>query len=291
METKEKKQKIRIAIPNKGRLLLPTLDILKAIGFKFERAERKLSTAVTNFDAEILHISAAAIPEYVEQGIVQLGITGWDLVQERDAKVDLLQKLGYGNVSLVIAVPEASGIDSLAGLGDKKVATTFPFLAAQFFKKNKIKAEVIEVDGAVEITPRLGLVDAIADLSSSGSTLKANKLKILDTILESEAVLVGNAKECAKEPGIIKEILLRLESVLTAAQMRYIMMNAPKGLLPKIKQVAPGLSAPTIMQLSKKDMIAIHSVVSADDVWRIINELKKIGASGILVTPIEKMIQ
>jgi len=284
------KQKIKIAIPNKGRLLEPTLDLLKAIGFEFEKTDRKLSTSVANFDIEILYISAASIPEYVENGTVQLGITGWDLVKERDAKVDLLHKLGYGNVSLVVAAPESSGISSVKGLAGKKIATTFPSLTRKFLKEQGVRAEVIEVDGAVEITPKLGLVDAIADLSSSGYTLKVNKLTVLATILESEAVLIGNAKERVKEAEIIKEILLRLESVLTAVQKRYIMMNAPLRLLPRIKKIAPGLSSPTIMKLSQPGMIAVHSVVDANDVWRIINELKRIGASGILVIPIERMI-
>lgn len=281
---------LQIAVPNKGRLQEPTLNIIRSIGLEFESGDRRLSATVSNFeDIEIVYISAAAIPEYVQNGVVDLGITGLDLIEERNVKVEILEKLGFGRTSLVVAAPEDSGIEKLTDLNGKKIATTFPFLAKKFLKKNKIKAEVIEVDGAVEITPKLGIVDAIVDLSSSGTTLKANQLVLLATILDSEAVLIGK-KDSNKDNETLKKLLIRLESVLTARRKRYIMMNAPAKILPQIKKIAPGLSAPTIMNLSEPGMIAVHSVIDAVDVWRVINKLKKIGASGILTVPIERMI-
>jgi ATP phosphoribosyltransferase len=281
---------LQIAVPNKGRLQEPTLNIIRSIGLEFESGDRKLSTMVSNFeDIEIVYISAAAIPEYVQNGVVDLGITGIDLIEERNVKVEILERLGFGKASLVVAAPEGDGIEKLADLNGKKIATTFPFLAKKFLKKNKIKAEVVEVDGAVEITPKLGIVDAIVDLSSSGTTLKANKLILLATILDSEAVLIGK-KDANKDNETLKKLLIRLESVLTARRKRYIMMNAPAKILPQIKKIAPGLSAPTIMSLSEPGMIAVHSVIDATDVWRTINRLKKIGATGILIVPIERMI-
>ena len=287
---KKKIKTLQIAVPNKGRLQEPTLNIIRSIGLEFESDGRRLSATVSNFeDIEIVYISAAAIPEYVQNGVVDLGITGLDLIEERNIKVEILEKLGFGKTSLVVAAPEDSGIEKLTDPNGKKIATTFPFLAKKFLKKNKIKAEVIEVDGAVEITPKLGIVDAIVDLSSSGTTLKANKLVILATILDSEAVLIGK-KDSNKDSETLKKLLIRLESVLTARRKRYIMMNAPAKILPQIKKIAPGLSAPTIMNLSEPGMIAVHSVIDAVDVWRIINKLKKIGASGILTVPIERMI-
>ncbi len=287
---KKNTKTLQIAVPNKGRLQEPTLNIIRSIGLEFESSDRKLSATVSNFeDMEIVYISAATIPEYVQNGVVDLGITGWDLVKEKNVEVEVLQKLGFGKTSLVVAAPEGSGIEKLTDLNGKKIATTFPFLAKKFLKKNKIKAEVIEVDGAVEITPKLGIVDAIVDLSSSGTTLKANKLTLLATILDSEAVLIGG-KTPIKEQDILKKLLIRLESVLTARRKRYIMMNAPAKILSQIKKIAPGLSSPTVMELSKPGMIAVHSVIDAVDVWRTINKLKKICASGILVVPIDRMI-
>ncbi|MEK7478108.1 MAG: ATP phosphoribosyltransferase [Patescibacteria group bacterium] len=282
--------KFRIAVPNKGRLYQPTIDLLRNIGLEFDLDERKLSSLVSNFDLEILYASAPNIPEYVQDGIVDLGITGYDLVCEREAEVSLLRKLHFGHTDLVIAVPEQSNIKKVGDLNGKKIATSFAHLTKKYLAKNKVKAEIIEVKGAVEITPELGLADAIADLSSSGSSLKMNRLKVLETVLESEAVLIGNKESLEKERDKIDTISIRIESVLTANQKKYLMMNAREELLPEIKKIAPGLSAPTIMKLSKKGMIAVHSVVDAKDIWRIIEKLKKIGATGILTVPIDQMI-
>ncbi|MCX6712583.1 MAG: ATP phosphoribosyltransferase [Candidatus Vogelbacteria bacterium] len=282
--------KFRIAVPNKGRLYQPTIDLLRDIGLEFDIDDRKLSSQVSNFDLEILYASALNIPEYVQDGIVDLGITGYDLVCERGADVSLLRKLHFGHTDLVIAAPEQSSIKKIEDLEGKKIATGFGHLTKKFLTKNKIKAEIIDVRGAVEITPELGLADAIADLRSSGSSLKMNKLKALETILESEAVLIANKDSLVGRKNSIDTLTLRIESVLTASAKKYLMMNAHEELLPAIKDVAPGLSSPTIMKLSREGMIAVHSVVDAKDVWMIIEKLKKIGATGILIMPIDQMI-
>ncbi len=286
-----RKRKIKIAIPNKGRLQEPTIQILKSIGLDFEITERQLSASVRNFDLEVLFISASNIPEYVQDGVADLGITGYDLVCERSANVKIIEKLGFGKTSLVVAVPENSSIKTLAGLNNKKIATTFVNLLDSFLAKSKIKAEIIKVDGAVEITPWLGLADAIADLTSSGSSLRINRLIPIANILDSQAVLIGNEKLMEEKSAYINTIILRMESVLTAKRKRYIMMNAPEKILPQIKSIAPGLSSPTIMKLSEPGMIAVHSVIETEEVWSVIEKLKKIGATGILVVPIEKMIK
>lgn len=282
--------KLKIAIPNKGRLAENSMEILKTIGLDFEVYERQLYSPVENFNIEILYIRASNIPEYVQDGIADLGITGLDLVKEKKAQVEILEKLHFGNAEVIIAVPKNSNINNVNQLTNKKIATSYPEITKNYLKNQKIFADIIEIDGAVEITPALGLADVIIDLTSTGSTLKVNNLKIIERILETEAVLIANLNTLAKRKQEINNLKLRFESVMTAKRKRYIMMNAPQELLPKIKQVAPGLASPTIMQLAKPGMIAIHSVVDKKDIWKTIEKLKKIGATGILVLPIEKMV-
>lgn len=285
-----KNNKLKIAIPNKGRLSDDSLEILKTIGLDFEVHERQLYSPVENFNIQILYIRATNIPEYVQDGIAHLGITGLDLVKEKNADVQILEKLHFGIGEIVLALPETSAIENIEQLKDKKIATSYPLIAKQYFQEKDIDIEIIEIDGAVEITPALGLADAIVDLTSTGSTLKMNNLKVLATIFTSEAVLIGNKDAIITRKAEIDNLLLRFESVMTAKRKRYIMMNAPKEILEDIKKVAPGLASPTIMELAKPGMIAIHSVVDKKDIWETIEKLKKIGATGILVLPIEKMV-
>lgn len=280
---------MRIAIPNKGRLSDPALDFLKRLGLDFEENERKLSAEVFNFPLEILFANAKNIPEYVQDGAVDLGITGLDLVREQNARVAVLERLGFGHSDLVVAVPQHSPVRMLRELRGKRVATVFPNLTRSFFAKRGIPFRRIEVAGAVEITPSIGLADAIADLSSSGSTLRVNDLRPIATILESEAVLIGQRRPRREIAATIATLRRRFRNVLLAEQKRYIMMNAPRKLLPAIKQVAPGLSSPTIMDLAEPGMIAVHSVIDAKGVWEVVDELERLGATGILVIPIEKM--
>lgn len=285
-----KNNKLKIAIPNKGRLSDDSLEILKTIGLDFEVHERQLYSPVENFALQILYIRATNIPEYVQDGIAHLGITGLDLVQEKNATVEILEKLHFGAGEIVLALPETSSVKNIEQLKNKRVATPYPSIAKRYFKEKNINAEIIEIDGAVEITPALGLADAIVDLTSTGSTLKMNNLKVLAKIFTSEAVLIGNKDAIRSRGEEINNLVLRFESVMTAKRKRYIMMNAPEKLLPAIKKVAPGLSSPTIMKLAKPGMIAVHSVVDKKDIWQTVEKLKKIGASGILVLPIEKMV-
>lgn len=283
---------IKIALPNKGRLKEPSEQLLQNIGIEFSQTERSLFARAQNFNLDIMYASTSDIPEYVQDRVVDLGITGLDLVKEKNAKIKVLSPLNFGFATLVVGIPTTSKITSVSQLNNKKIATVFPNLSREYLKKVGIKAKVVEVSGAAEIAPTLGLADAIIDLTSSGNTLKTNGLNILDNVFQSEAVLIACPHILKNEK--IKEdidiIMLRIESVLMAHKKRYIMMNASEKILPKIKNVAPGLSSPTIMPLAKPGMIAVHSVVDAHDVWRVVAELKKIGASGILVAPIEKMV-
>lgn len=285
-----KNNQIKIAVPNKGRLTEKTIELLQVIGLKFDTQDRNLIANVRNANIDIIYVRASDIPEYVQDGVVDLGITGLDLIKERGADVKILRSLGYGNTELVVAVPEKSSIKKVADLKDKNIATSYPALTGKYLKSKNVKANIIEVDGAVEVTPLLGLASAITDLVSTGTTLRANKLTAIDTILVSEAVLLANKKSFEKNFEQIDSILTRIDSVLVAQNKLYIMMNAPEDKLEEIKNVAPGLSAPTVMKLTRTNMIAIHSVIDKDDSWRIIEKLKRLGATGILVMPIEKML-
>jgi ATP phosphoribosyltransferase len=283
-------RKVKIAVPNKGRLLEPVLKLLEDIGLSFERKDRSLISNCSNFNCEIVYIRAGDIPEYVQDKVVDLGITGRDLVLEKKARVDIIQALEFGKGSIVIAIPEHSvrikAVEDLAGMN---IATSYDVIASSFFKKKGINANIIRVEGATEITSRLNLSDAIVDIVSSGTTLKMNNLKPLETIIETEAVLIANKDNVKFHTDSVQKFITIVDSVITARNKRYIMMNAPKSKLENIKNVAPGLSSPTIMQLADENMIAIHSVVDEAHIWEIITKLKKIGATGILVMPIEKI--
>lgn len=283
-------KQLKIAIPNKGRLTEETIKLLQTIGLEFDTQDRNLISRAKNAPIDIIYVRASDIPEYVQDNVVDLGITGLDLIKEKKTDVKILRNLGYGETELIVAVPEKSNIRKITDLRNKNITTSYPILTAQYLKSKKIKANIIEVDGAVEITPLLGLGDAIVDLVSTGTTLRANKLTPLDTILKSETVLLTNKKSLQKNKTLINSLLIRIDSVLIAKDKVYIMMNAPENKLEEIKKVAPGLSAPTIMKLTKNNMVAIHSVIEKKDVWRIIEKLKQIGATGILIMPIEKML-
>lgn len=284
------KEILKIAIPNKGRLVEKTTELLQTIGLNFDNQERNLISNVKNAPINIIYVRASDIPEYVQDGVVDIGITGFDLVKEKKVSVMILRNLNYGNTELVVAIPEKSKIKKIADLNNKNIVTSYPFLTQQYLKSKRIKAHIIEVNGAVEITPLLGLADAITDLASTGTTLRANKLILLDTILSSTAVILTNKKSYLKNKQWINSLLIRTDSFLMAQGKTYIMMNAPENKLEEIKKVAPGLSAPTIMKLTKKNMIAIHSVIDKNDSWQIVEQLKKIGATGILIMPIERML-
>lgn len=281
--------RLRLAVPNKGRLFEPTIALLERIGLSFESAVRTLTTEVQNFPLEILFVAAHDVPEFVDDGVVDLGITGADLVAEYGAPLETVERLGYGHARLVAAVPARSALAAVKDLRGARIATVYPNLAKQFLRKQGIRAEVVEVEGAVEAAPALGIADAIIDISSSGTSLRTNQLRVVSDVLKSEAVLIAR-RGFARTSADARSLALRLESVLTARRKRYLMMNAPEKMLPHIKKVTPGLSSPTIMKLAKPGMIAVHTVIDAEDTWRVVEELKKLGASGILVVPIERMI-
>ena len=287
---------IRIAIPNKGRLHEPTMSLFKDAGLPISGGaeSRILFAKTTDPDIHILFARAADIPEYVQDGAADVGITGMDLITERGADVEALLDLKFGKASLVLAVPEDSVFQNAQDLEGKKVATEFPEITHQYFKNLGVNIEVIKVSGACEMTPHVGIADAIVDISSSGTTLLINHLKAIDTVFSSTVHLIAN-KKSLREKDKILDIKTALESVLNAKNKRYLMMNVPEAALQTVKEVLPGMSGPTVMKVessksSAESFLAVHSVVDADLIFTLVNKLRKVGARDILVVPIERIM-
>ncbi|WP_292488089.1 ATP phosphoribosyltransferase [Methanohalobium sp.] len=282
---------IRIAIPNKGRLNEPTVKLLKEAGLPVsDGGERKLFGTTTDPEISFLFARAADIPEYVQDGAADIGITGIDLVSETDADVDLMLDLNYGKSNLMLAVPEDSSIESVEELEGMKIGTEFPNITKKFFDSKNINIEVIKVSGACEMTPYIGVADAIVDISSSGTTFVLNNLKPVEKVFSSSVYMIAN-HQSAEEKNKIHHIKTAFESVLNAEGKRYLMMNVPKDSLDEVKEVLPGLSGPTVMKVeSESSTLAIHAVVDSDMIFTTVNKLKEVGARDILVVPIERLM-
>ena len=274
---------MRIAVPSKGRLREPAIELLHDAGLAPETpGDRALAFPCRNAPVEGLLVRADDIPEYVQDGVVDCGITGIDIVRERGAKVTELVRLGFGACSLEAAVPNESPVGAMADLAGARVATSFPRLARQLLPD----VELVDVHGSVELAPRLGLADAIVDLVSSGSTLRTNGLRSVGVLLESEAVLVAG-----DEPDAAAEQLAAIfRSVVDARNARYLMLNAPEASLEKICSLVPGSRSPSVLPLAESGMVAVHSVVPADEVWRLLPALEAEGATSILLVPLERML-
>jgi ATP phosphoribosyltransferase len=283
-------QRLRLAIPNKGRLVEPTVTLLRDAGLVFEPGERALVARVQNFDLDILFVRTNDIVEFVADGVAEMGITGLDLVAESGADVPQIRTLGYGCCRLTIAVPNDSPIRDASDLAGLRVATSHLNLTRAFFAERGIKVEVIPVSGAAEVAPRLGLADAIVDLVSTGSTMVVNGLRPVEEVFASEAVLVADKEALSKRAAVLGSIETMLSATLAARDRKYLMMNAPLGKAAELEAMLPGLESPSVIPLAHEGMIAIHSVVEADAVWSLLPKLKAAGASGILVLPIEKLV-
>ncbi len=281
---------LRLAVPNKGRLEAPAIDLLRSAGLEFELSERRLSAGVRNVDMELLFVRTEDVAEYVADGLVELGLTGADLVAEHGGALRTVLPLGFGACSLVLAVPRDAAASAVTDLAGCRIATSFPRVTAAFLADAGVEAQVVEVRGAVEVTPQLGVADAVVDLVASGSTLRVNGLRPIATLLASEAVLVarnGTADTDERVGGLVD----MLRSVLDARGREYMMMNAPVAALERIRALIPGLSGPTVMPLADPAFIAVHSVVERSQLWRIVPALKAAGARDILVVPIEKVVR
>ena len=288
MSTPAEDGRLRIALPNKGRLAEPAVALLRDAGLDFELSERRLTTVARNYPLELMFVRTDDIAEYVSDGLVELGITGRDLVAERGNGMAPILDLGFGACALVLAAPSSGPVARPEDLAGCTVATGFPRLTSAYFAERGIEATLVEVHGAVEITPQLGMADAVVDLVATGSTLRMNGLRPLATLLESEAVLIGRPDGLA---GRIDPLVAMLRSVLDARGKEYVMMNAPSEALDSIRRLIPGLSGPTVMPLADPGMSAVHSVVERSLLWQLVPALKAAGARDILVLPIEKVIR
>lgn len=290
MNEKLKNKNLKIAIQKDGRLTNDSLKILKIMGIEIETYSRKLFATSYNLPIEILFCRDDDIPNYVENGTADIGIVGQNLIAETNAKVTEIAKPNFGYCNLAVAVPRESSITSIDELKDKKIATSFPNITKKYFKDKNINIKAVPISGAVEITPALGVAEAITDITVSGSSLIMNDLKQIDTIMSSEAVIIKNNKLDKSKEKLLSQLLERLKATLKAKNLKYIMMNAPEESLDKIKQIAPGLDAPTVMKLTKPNWLAIHAVIDENIFWSTTNKLKDLGAQNILVLPIEKLI-
>lgn len=278
---------VRIAVPTKGRLQEPSALLLKQAGLRFERGERSLSVPVLDTPFELLFVRTEDVPELVADGVAALGITGLDLVEEAELDIVVSVSLGFGRCSLVAAVPEADPARGLADLDGYRIATSHPRIVERFFAAKGLMIDAVPLRGSVEVAPRLDVAGAVVDLVSTGSTMRFNGLRPVASLLDSEAVLVTGDPD---RNGEVRTLTTMIRAVVTARRKRYVMMNAPAGAVEAIAGIIPGIEAPTVVPLDRSDMVAVHSVVDAGEVWRVLPRLEEAGATGILVLPIEQMI-
>lgn len=283
-------ERLRLAVPNKGRMVEPTLRLLHDAGLVFDEHDRSLVARVQNFDLDILFVRTNDIIEFVGDGVADLGITGIDLLTETGAELPRMRDLGYGRCRLAAAVPNDSAHRAVEDLAGLRVATAHPNTARRFFASRDIPVDIVPISGAVEVAPRLGLAEAIVDLVSTGSTLVMNGLRQVGDVLASEAILIANPTAQRERAAELESLDTMLTAVIAARGRKYLMMNAPSSHLAELEDLLPALESPTIIPLAHDGMVAIHTVIGADDVWGLLPRLKAAGASGILVLPIEKIV-
>ncbi len=279
---------LKIAIQKSGRLNEKSVELLKNCGLNFENYKSSLISPVSNFPLEILFLRDDDIPEYVQDGIADLGIVGENMIEETEVEVNYLQRLGFGKCTLKIAVPNNSDVNTLADLGGKSIATSYPAILGKFLAKNNIQSDIRMISGSVEISPGLGLADAIFDIVSTGGTLKSNGLKPFVDVMSSEAILIGNKN--IENQDLIEELIARIQSVLRAKETKYVVLNVSRDNLPKVIALLPGVKSPSVVPLAEPDWVAVHTVIPERDFWDKISKLKQAGAQGIVVMPIEKII-
>lgn len=281
---------LRIAVQSKGRLCDDTMHLLSESGIKVNAAKRTLLVQSSNFPLEILYLRDDDIPQSVANGIADIGIVGKNEFVERNEDAQIIEPLGFSKCRLSLAIPKDVDYHGIDWFNNKKIATSYPHILRTFLDQKNVQAAIHTITGSVEISPGIGLSDAIFDIVSSGSTLTSNNLKEVEIIMESEAVLIGNKKMDENKRSILEEMLFRFKAVRSAQDKKYVMMNAPKDKLKEITEVLPGIKSPTIIPLANEEWCSIHTVLDEKRFWEIIGKLKELGAQGILVTPIEKMI-
>ena len=281
---------LRIAVQAKGRLFEETMALLEESDIKLSSSKRTLLVQSSNFPIEVLFLRDDDIPQSVATGVADLGIVGENEFVERKEDAEIIKRLGFSKCRLSLAMPKDIEYSGLSWFNGKKIATSYPGILADFLQANGVKSEVHVITGSVEVAPGIGLADAIFDIVSSGSTLVSNRLKEVEVVMKSEALLIGNKEMSADKKEILEELLFRMDAVKTAEDKKYVLMNAPKEKLDEIIAVLPGMKSPTVMPLAQEGWCSVHTVLDEKRFWEIIGKLKALGAEGILVLPIEKMI-
>ena len=281
---------LRIVVQSKGRLFEDTMDLLKETGIKVSSSKRTLLVQASNFPLEVLFLRDDDIPQTVADGVADVGIVGENEFVERNENADIVKRLGFSKCRISLAIPKAIDYPGVEWFNGKKIATSYPVILRKFMEEKGVKTDIHVIQGSVEIAPGIGLADGIFDIVSSGSTLVSNNLKEVEVVMKSEALLIGNKNLDEEKKAILEDLLFRINSVLIAEDKKYVRMNAPKARLAEIVKVLPGLKSPTIIPLADEDWCSVHAVLDEKHFWEIVGQLKALGAEGILVTPIEKMI-
>ncbi|WP_321426355.1 ATP phosphoribosyltransferase [uncultured Bacteroides sp.] len=281
---------LRIAVQSKGRLFEETMALFEESDIKLSSHKRSLLVQSTNFPVEVLYLRDDDIPQAVATGVADLGIVGENEFVEKDEDAEIVKRLGFSKCRLSLAIPKDIEYPGLSWFEGKKIATSYPVILKNFMKEKGIKTEIHVINGSVEVAPGIGLADAIFDIVSSGSTLVSNRLREVEVLMKSEALLIGNKEMSDENKEILDELLFRMDAVKTAEDKKYVLMNAPKDKLKDIIEVLPGMKSPTVMPLAQEDWCSVHTVLEEKRFWEIIGKLKALGAEGILVLPIEKMI-
>jgi len=281
---------LRIAVQSKGRLYDDTMNLLSEADIKISSNKRTLLVQSSNFPLEVLYLRDDDIPQSVASGVADIGIVGENEFVERAEDAEMVYRLGFSKCRLSLAIPKTENYTGLEWFNGRKIATSYPGILGRYLKDNGVNAEIHVITGSVEISPGIGLADGIFDIVSSGSTLISNNLREVEVVMRSEALLIANKQLDEEKKKVLNEILFRIEAVRNAEDKKYVRMNAPKARLEEIVSVLPGLKSPTIIPLADKDWCSVHTVLDEKRFWEIIGKLKEMGAQGILVTPIEKMI-
>jgi ATP phosphoribosyltransferase len=286
-----KMNKLKIAIQKEGRLSEKSLELIEESGVRHNQdSKRKLISLGENFPIEILYLRDDDIPQYVADGVADIGIVGENEVMEKNRKVEIVERLGFARCRLSLAIPQSDEYSALTYFDNKRIATSYPHILGKWLEKNNLKAEIHEISGSVEIAPGIGLADAIFDIVSTGSTLLHNRLKEVEVVAKSEAVVIATPGMIPAKEKILKDLLFRFQAVRRSKNNKYILLNAPNENLEQIVKLLPGMKSPTVLPLYEKGWSSVHSVVNENEFWDIIGKLKEFGAQGILVIPIEKMI-
>jgi ATP phosphoribosyltransferase len=283
--------KLKIAIQKEGRLSEKSLELIRESGIRHNQdSKRKLISLGENFPVEILYLRDDDIPQYVADGVADIGIVGENEVMEKNRNVEIVERLGFARCRLSLAIPQSHEYAGVEYFNRKRIATSYPHILGKWLEKNKLEADIHEISGSVEIAPGIGLADAIFDIVSTGSTLMHNRLKEVEVVTNSEAVVISVLGIIPAREKILKDLLFRFQAVRRSKNNKYILLNAPNENLEQIVKLLPGMKSPTVLPLFEKGWSSVHSVVNENEFWEIIGKLKEYGAQGILVIPIEKMI-